>query len=242
MYGSWIARFTFSALLLLGACAAPRGDTAAPSATPKSPDAVDVAAINQPFREVKEVESWVGKFERESREIFVKRLEIVDAIGLEPGMNVADVGAGTGLFEPLLSLLVGPAGRVRAVDIAPLFVEHLRQRALADALGNVEASLCTETATGLPPASADVVFLCDVYHHFVQPARNLESIRATLKPGGRLVIVDFEKEPGRSSDFVLHHVRASKATVRAEVEAAGFALEREEKILAENYFLVFLRG
>ena len=73
----------------------------------------------------------------------------------------------------------------------------------------------------------------------MQPARNLASIRAALASSGRLVIVDFEKEPGRSSDFVMHHVRAPKATVRAEIEQAGFTFEREEKLLAENFFLVF---
>jgi len=160
-------------------------------------------------------------------------------VNLKAGERVVDVGAGTGLFEPYFSLLVGPAGRVFAIDIAPLFVEHIRRRALAESLPNVEASVCPDTATGLPPACADVAFICDVYHHFEHPEQNLASIRATLKPGGRLVLVDFEKESGKASDFVMHHVRAPKATVIAEFRSAGFTLEREEKVLAENYFLVF---
>ncbi len=212
-----------------------------PKTTPTAPtaSAVDVAEINRPFRELKDVQSWVARFERESREIYAKRVEIADALGLKPGTRVADVGAGTGLFEPYFSLLVGPAGRVFAVDIAPLFVEHLRRRALAEALPNVEAARCPDTATGLPARSVDVVFVCDVYHHFEHPELNLASIRETLTDGGRFVIVDFEKEPGQASDFVMKHVRAPKAAVRAEIEAAGFELEREEKILKENYLLVF---
>jgi predicted methyltransferase len=251
-----------AAALLLGACRSPgdaaqvearaappaaapaSADLAADVATPPAtaaPSPVDVAAINRPFRELKEVPSWVARFERESREIFAKRVAIADAIGLEPGMHVADVGAGTGLFEPYLSLLVGPAGRVHATELAPLFLEHIRRRALFESLPNVETVQSTDTDTGLAPASIDVAFVCDVYHHFEQPARSLASIRAALKPGGRLVVVDFEKEPGKSSDFVLGHVRADKATVRGEIEAAGFTLEREVPLLRENFFLVFRR-
>jgi len=235
-----------SLLLALAAagCTGPREPSSAPPESDPAPNAtavppVDVASINQPFRNLTDVQSWVGKFERESREIYAKRLAIIDAIGLKPGDRVVDVGAGTGLFEPYFSLLVGPAGRVQAIDIAPLFVEHIRRRALADSLPNVEASRCPDDGTGLPPRSADVAFVCDVYHHFEHPERNLASIRETLVPGGRLVLVDFEKEPGQASDFVMHHVRAPKATVLAEVRAAGFELEREEKLLKENYFLVF---
>jgi SAM-dependent methyltransferase len=225
------------ALLLLAACAAPQPVAPPTGASP----VVDVAAINKPYRELKEVAPFVDRFERESREIYVQRLRIADAVALRPGDRVADVGCGTGLFEPLFSLAVGPVGRVVAVDLAPPFLAHVRQRAREEALWNVATHLCDDRSTKLPAASVDVVFLCDVYHHFEHPQETLASIHAALVPGGRLVVVDFHKIAGVSSDFVMGHVRADEATVRGEIEAAGFESARREEFLKENWFLEFRR-
>lgn len=215
----------------------------APAPAPASaPGAVDVAKINEPFRHVTDVNSWVEKFEQDHREICAQRVAIAEAVGLKPGMKIADVGAGTGLFEPLFSTLVGPGGKVYALDISPEFVDHIRRRALIEALQNVEARRCPDDATGLPAASVDVVFVCDVYHHFEHPEKNLASIRATLGDGGRLVVVDFDKVEGQSSDFVLHHVRAGKSAVIEELAAAGFRLDHEVGLMKENWFAVFVKS
>jgi ubiquinone/menaquinone biosynthesis C-methylase UbiE len=229
------------AALLLAACASPPPAPVAPAAA--QPPVVDVAAINKPYRELKEqeVDPWVDRFERESREIYAQRLRIADAVALRPGDRVADVGCGTGLFEPLFSLAVGPVGRVVAVDIAPLFLDHVRDRAREETLWNVTTLLGDEHSTRLPAASVDVVFLCDTYHHFEHPQETLASIHAALVPGGRLVVVDFRKIAGVSSEFVMGHVRADEATVRGEIEAAGFAQARREEFLKENWFLEFRR-
>lgn len=225
------------------AAAPPAAGQPATTAAPAAPasDRVDVAKINEPFRHVADVQSWVEKFEQDHREICAQRVAIADAIGLAPGMRIADLGAGTGLFEPLFSTLVGPGGKVYALDISPEFIDHIRQRALLEALNNVEARRCPDDATGLPAASVDVVFVCDVYHHFEHPEKNLASIRASLAEGGRLVVVDFDKIEGKSSDFVLHHVRAGKSAVLEEMKAAGFELDHEVALMKENYFLVFRR-
>jgi ubiquinone/menaquinone biosynthesis C-methylase UbiE len=219
---------------------------ASPAATPVAlgPDGhpvVDVAAINKPFREAREVATFIARFERESREIFTQRVAIADAVRLRPGDRVADVGAGTGLFAPYFSLAVGPHGKVIAVDIAPLLLEHIRQRALLDSLPSVTTLLCDQAATNLAPASVDVVFVCDTYHHFEQPAATLASIHAALAPGGRLVVVDFHKVKGQSSEFVMGHVRADEATVVAEITAAGFTPVRRETFLKENWLREFTR-
>jgi len=208
--------------------------------------AVDVAKINEKFRHVANVGEWVARFEDNQREIFAQRLLIAAACDLSPGMRIADLGAGTGLFEPIFSTRVGPTGRVFALDISPEFVEHLRQRAFLEALMNVDVVKCPDDATGLPPASVDVVFVCDVYHHFEQPQKNLASIHATLKPGGRLVVIDFDRVEGKSSDFVLKHVRAGREQFTKEITAAGFVLERGENAeeaakLVESWLAVFRR-
>lgn len=250
--------FLLASVLLAAACGAPPVTAPAAPVTPVAPSTpvaptaptaptggVDVAKINDQYHHVTDVASFVAKFEQDHREIYAERVAIAEAAGIAPGLVVADVGAGTGLFEPLFSTRVGPVGRVLALDIAPEFVEHIRQRALLEALPNVEARLCPEDGTGLPAASVDVVFVSDVYHHFEHPAQNLASIRATLKEGGRFVLVDFRKVEGKSSDFVLHHVRASQDEVVREVTAAGFVLDHEggaELPLKENYLLVFRKA
>lgn len=101
--------------------------------------------------------------------------------------------------------------------------------------------LCGQDDVRLPPASIDAAFICDTYHHFEFPATSLASIYRALKPGGQVVVVDFERVPGVSSDWTLDHVRAGKEVFRAEIEAAGFEFAEEVEVegLAENYFLRF---
>jgi ubiquinone/menaquinone biosynthesis C-methylase UbiE len=236
------------AALLAAACTARRDELANPVATPAGNVAkVDVAQINEKFRHVANVGEWVASFEGNQREISAQRLLITAACRLAPGMRIADVGAGTGLFEPLFSTLVGPTGHVFALDISPEFVAHLERRVVLEALANVDVVKCPDDATGLPPASVDVVFVCDVYHHFEHPEKNLASLRATLKSSGRLVVVDFDRVEGRSSDFVLHHVRAGAGQFTQEILAAGFALERGENAeeaaaLKESWLAVFVKS
>jgi predicted methyltransferase len=182
-------------------------------------------------------------FEGESREIAVARDAIVSTLALRPGESVADLGAGTGLFLAPLARGVGAQGRVFAIEIAPAFVSHLAARADAEGFPQVTAVLGHDDGLDLAPASLDLVFVCDTYHHFEYPRSMLAGIRAALRPGGRLVIVDFERIPGVSRDWVLEHVRLDKETCIAEVEAEGFALEREVDVpeLEENYVLRFTR-
>jgi predicted methyltransferase len=196
--------------------------------------------INKPF-ENPDVKEYVGKFETESREVYAKRQEIVRACGLKPGMAVADVGAGTGLFTRLFARAVGPAGTVYAVDIAPKFVAHVEKTCKAAGLANVRGVVCTPTSVELPEGSVDLVFICDTYHHFEFPQRTLASIRRALRPGGRVVLVDFQRIPGKSSEWVLGHVRAGQEVFVKEIEAAGFKQTGEEKFLKENYLVRFVK-
>ena len=186
-------------------------------------------------------EDMVAVFEGESREIFVHRREIAAALGLGPGTEVADVGAGTGLFLGLLADGVGASGKVYAVDISPRLIEYMRERVETEGLTRVEVVQSSERAAGLPEDSVDVVFLCDTYHHFEYPGEMLASLHSVLRPGGRFVVVDFERIPGVSREWVLDHIRAGKQETIAEITAAGFELENERPIegLVENYLLVF---
>jgi ubiquinone/menaquinone biosynthesis C-methylase UbiE len=195
--------------------------------------------INDPFRDPN-VKEFEGKFEVESREVYAKRNEIVGHCKLKPGMVVADVGAGTGLFTRLFAAEVGDKGKVYAVDISKKFLDHIAKTAKERKLSNVETVLCTDKSCELPPNSVDLVFVCDTYHHFEFPQRTLESIHKALKPGGQLIVVDFQRIPGKSSDWILNHVRAGQEVVEKEIAGAGFKKVDEVKgLLAENYFVRF---
>jgi ubiquinone/menaquinone biosynthesis C-methylase UbiE len=188
------------------------------------------------------VEEWTEKFETESREIFHQRNEIVASVGLKPGMKIADIGAGTGLFMLPFSKGVGPDGKVYAVEIAKNFLRHIRARAQKANAANVETVLCTDRSVELPESSIDVAFLCDVYHHFEYPQGSLASLHKALKPGGELVLIDFKRIPGESSDFVMGHVRAGQEVFESEIATAGFEKVGEVKgVLKENYFVRFRR-
>ena len=236
------SKSSFALLVLL---AAGCGPGAAPDLPPRPVEETSVRpGANERFlAEDLDVDEFVGIFEGESREIAREREAIAATLGLTAGDAVADVGAGTGLFLDLLARAVGPDGAVYAVDLSPGFVEHLEQRAQDEGLASVSVVLCTERSVELAPASVDVVFLCDTYHHVEYPSSVLWSIYRALRPGGRLVIVDFERIPGVSRDWILGHVRAGKETVLAEIEAAGFRFEDEPEIegLEENYVLRFRR-
>jgi SAM-dependent methyltransferase len=132
---------------------------------------------------------------------------------------------------------------VYAVDIAPRFIEHIQERARRAGLGNVKAVLSREDAVTLPHGSVDVVLMCDTYHHFEHPAEMMRSIHDALRPGGRLAVIDFERIPGKSREWVLGHVRAGKEVFRREIESAGFTYLDEVQIdgFRENYFLRFER-
>jgi ubiquinone/menaquinone biosynthesis C-methylase UbiE len=196
--------------------------------------------INAPYRHPS-YEQWRSRFETEGREVYDQRHAIVAAARARPGMAVADIGAGTGLFTRLFAAQIGTSGRVYAVDIAREFVAGNLRRAREEGHHNVIGIESTQEDTKLAPASIDLAFICDAYHHFEQPKAMLASIRRALRPGGTMIVVDFERIPGVSPDWILKHVRAGKEDFRAEIEAAGFRFVEEVKLMRENYVLRFKR-
>jgi squalene-hopene/tetraprenyl-beta-curcumene cyclase len=194
--------------------------------------------INKPF-ENPDVKDYVKKFEGESREIAAQAKEIVAACKLKPGMVVADVGAGTGLFTRKFAVEVGDKGKVFAVDIAPAFLTHIEKTCRESGIKNVQTIRCDPFSTKLPVKSVDLVFICDTYHHFEFPQRTLKSIHDALRPGGLVILIDFHRIPAKSSYAVLLHVRAGQEVFVREITAAGFKVAGEEKFLKENYFVRF---
>ena len=226
---------------------------AAPANSAQSPPAaVDAgraenlpAGINDSFLDPEmKVEDFVKRFETESREVFSARQEILKAVQLEPGMAIADIGSGTGLYIGAFSQAVGDEGEVFAVEISPNFVKHLRKRVQDEELANVEVVLCTDRDVNLKPNSVDRIFICDVYHHFEYPQSSLASIHAALRPGGQLVLIDFHNDgQGERGEWLKGHVRAPKSVFKQEIINAGFTFQEEVDIegFEENYFLRFVK-
>ena len=186
-----------------------------------------------------DIEQSVRRFEGEGREIFQHREAIVEACNLKPGMAVADVGAGTGLFTRLIAKEVGPEGRVFAVDITEKFIQHIDKTCKEQGIKNVESVICSDKSTKLPPKSVDLIFTSDTYHHFEFPQKTLRSLRRALRPGGQLIVIDFKLKKGADGEWVRSHVRAGKTTVIEEVTAAGFKLLDEPELMNGQYFLRF---
>ncbi|MDZ4783425.1 MAG: methyltransferase domain-containing protein [Planctomycetia bacterium] len=195
--------------------------------------------INDSFRDP-DVQEFAGRFEVESREVFARRKEIVAACRIQPGQTIADIGAGTGLFTRMFSDAVGKEGRVIAIDISQKFLDHIADASREAKQHNVETLLCTADSTELPPNSVDLTFICDTYHHFEFPSKTMASLHRALKPGGRLVVVDFQRIEGTSTEWILNHVRAGQDVVEAEIVHSGFEkVDEEKELLKENYLVVF---
>jgi squalene-hopene/tetraprenyl-beta-curcumene cyclase len=194
--------------------------------------------INKPF-ENPDLKEYLKTFEGESREIAAHAKQIVAACKLKPGMVVADVGAGTGLFTRKFAVEVGGKGKVFAVDIAPTFLRYIEKTCQESGIKNVETILCDQFSTKLAKNSVDLVFICDTYHHFESPQKTVASIHDALRPGGQIILIDFHRIEGKSRWFVLWHVRAGQEVFVREITTAGFKVLGEEKFLKENYFVRF---
>lgn len=180
-------------------------------------------------------------FTSENRETFANRVEIAAAIGLKPGMTVADVGAGTGIYAPVFSKAVGSSGKVYAVDISKPLLAFIEKSMKEAGITNVTTVLGSDKSINLPPNSVDVVFTSDVYHHFEYPDVVLADIRRVLKDGGQFIVVDYDHVSGVTTPSMLQHVRTDKKTVIAEVTQAGFKPPEEVTIsgFKSSFFLRF---
>lgn len=197
--------------------------------------------INDNFRNPN-VDEYIKRFEGESRSIYAHRNDIVKALELKPGMAVADIGAGTGFFSLMISDEVGADGRVYAVDIAENFIEHIREISREHQKTNISAIVCDDHSAKLPENAVDLAFVCDTYHHFEYPQDTLASILSAVKPGGRLVIVDFVRIEGRTGEWALNHVRCGMGAVIDEVQQAGFDfLEKKDLGMPDQYVISFVK-
>jgi predicted methyltransferase len=183
-----------------------------------------------------DAEKWAHVFDDPQRDAWQKPHQVIEALALKPDAVVADLGAGTGYFSVRLARMV-PKGTVYAVDVEPDMVKYLGERAAREKLKNMIAVAAAPGDARLP-AQADLVLLVDVYHHIGERERYFRSLADSLKPGGRLAVVDFRLDAKRGPP---RDARVAPERVKAELKAAGYTLAAEHAFLPEQYFLVFAR-
>ena len=177
---------------------------------------------------------WLERGEREEEEAPDVALNVLK---IAKGSSVADIGAGSGYITVRLASRVGPAGRVFANDVQPQMLNMLSRRLSAAKISNVTLIEGTLDDPKLPPASVDLELMVDVYHELSQPQTMLRHLREALKPGGRLVLLEYRKEDPTVPIKPEH--KMSVAEAKMEVEAEGFTLSKVDESLPRQHILIF---
>jgi SAM-dependent methyltransferase len=177
--------------------------------------------------------------DREERDIEEAPDAAIDALDLKPGMVVADIGAGSGYMTVRLAKKVGPTGKVYGEDIQPEMIAFLQKRLRNERLGNVVPLLGLTDDPKLPDESLDLELLVDVYHEFAEPQKMLRGLRRGLKPGGRLVLLEYRKEDPSVPIRIEHKMTVAEA--KLEVEAEGFTLSNVDTRLPRQHILIFTK-
>lgn len=180
---------------------------------------------------------WLIRNSREREEACEKLLKV---LGVKPGMVVCDMGCGNGFYSLKLAKLVGKKGRVLAVDIQPQMLSLLKKRLDADGLKNVQPVLGTLIDPKLPKGGVDLILLVDVYHEFSYPQQMLRAMRASLKPSGQIVLVEYRLEDRKVPIKRLH--KMSKKQILKEIPANGYKLVRQYDKLPWQHVMFFARG
>ena len=233
-----IGHSLWAALLML-ACAAPASAAEASTAYEQKAPSADGIGKRYMGREIAQVMGWQGAawLEREEREREERTDLLLPELALKPGMVVADIGAGTGYIARRMAALVGPTGVVYAVDVQPEMIRMLQALAVKAGLPQIKPLLGAADDVRLAAASVDLAIMVDVYHELEFPREVLASIVRALKPGGRVVFVEYRAEDPRVPIKALH--KMSEAQVRREAGVLALNWERTASGLPWQHVVVF---
>lgn len=185
-------------------------------------------------------ESYADRLESPGRAGWQQPKLVLRFSGVRRGMNIADIGAGTGYFTRRFAAKIGPEGRVIGYDISPAMIERLKKDASERKLDNYEAVLIRKSDPDFPLATFDLIFMCNTYHHIENRIAYFKKLRPALKPGGRIIIVEFRKETmpvGPPPERKLE-----RKQILEEMKRAGFILRRESKRLKYQHLFDFRAG
>ncbi len=181
--------------------------------------------------------AFMAALDDPARDAYQKPHEVITALGLKDGERIADIGAGSGYFTLRFAHHVGNKGVVYAVDISPDMIVHVNQAIRDAGLDNVRTILALPDDPLLPDRSVDRIFICDTWHHIANHARYLEVMKKLLRPGGQVIIIDFQKKDTPVGAPM--EMRIAREDVVGEFQQGGFALTKEQTFLPYQYFLVF---
>ena len=182
---------------------------------------------------------YIHHLEDPQRNEWQKPEEVVAKLGLKAGDAVADLGAGSGYFTMRFAHAVGPTGKVYAIDVLPEMLDYVRQRAQMEGLKNIELVQAAPHDPKLAAASVDMIFICDTLHHIDDRPTYYPLLVKALRPGGRLVNVDFHKKPLPFGPPL--EMKIDKPAMIEEAKSAGFRLIEDFDFLPYQYFLIFQR-
>ena len=177
--------------------------------------------------------SWLERPKREQEE---RTDLLIKGLDLKPSDKIADIGAGSGYFSFRMAKLI-PKGKVFAVDISPQMVGMVRAKMAQLKVTNVEPVQSTITQTKLPPNSVDAALIVDAYHEFSHPLEMATSILNSLKPGGKLILIEYRMEDPTVPIKLLHKMTEKQA--KLEMQAAGFKWEKTLTMLPQQHFMIF---
>jgi SAM-dependent methyltransferase len=224
--------------LILGACNKPQEETT--EIYTSGPASQGGTGRYYLGRELAQFMSYAGAdwLERPERETEERTDLVVQYLPLEADSVVADIGAGSGFFARRIAQRL-PGGQVIAVDIQPEMLAILREIAVAEGIDNIETVLATEQSLNLAPGSIDIALFVDVYHELAQPLEVMRELRTALKPGGKVILIEYRAEDPSVPIIPVHKMTAKQA--RLELEAAGFHYLENLEILPLQHFLIFAR-
>jgi predicted methyltransferase len=174
-------------------------------------------------------------YEGIGRDAWQHPAEVIEALALRPGDHVADLGSGTGYFTFRLARAVGPRGKVYAVDVDEALNAELRAQAAREGHGNIDVIDARPDDPGLPAGAIDLIFTSNTYHHLKNRAAYFARLKTSLKPGGRLAIIEFD---GRGWMPLFSHSTPPE-TITSEMRTAGYTLQKQHDFLPRQSFLVF---
>jgi ubiquinone/menaquinone biosynthesis C-methylase UbiE len=178
--------------------------------------------------------------ERTAREHEEQPQLVIGALGIKPGQTIADLGAGSGYYSFRIAPLVGPTGKVLAIDIEPVMLEAIEQRARREHVVNIATVRGSAQDPNLAPHSVDLLFMVDVYHELEYPYEMMTKVRAALKPGGRVALIEYRAEDPDVPIKPLH--KMSERQVRREMQAAGFRHVQTVNTLPLQHLILFEDG
>jgi ubiquinone/menaquinone biosynthesis C-methylase UbiE len=190
---------------------------------------------NEGYKTPEARRGMIGALTDPTRDARQRPRELVAALGIRPGMTVIDFGSGPGYMLPHLSEAVGSQGQVISQDIFPDFLAEARKRTAG--LKNVSFVQGNAKESKLSAKSADLILVLDVYHHLDYPQETLAQLRAALKPGGRLAIVEYHKNDVAMNGRAKEHVRLAESDAVAEIEANGFRLKSKSDFVPQVQWL-----